>query len=436
MMADDRNQGAADGAHGRGALRITDVRCGAGAVAGNASTDARALVLFVHQSAELYGSDKALLALVETLRDSHFRPVVVVPEPGPLPRALVALGVETHIAEVVKIGRAMYSPAGLLRLPGALRRCRCRLDAIVAGRAVQVVHSNTLAVLGGALWARRRGVPHLWHVHEIVESPAPVARALPLLVRLFADRVVANSRMTAAWLCAAQPALKARCAIVHNGIAAPPPSAPDAASALRARVGAAADALLVTLAGRINGGKGHATLLEAAAILQRMGALRAFHFVIAGGPPPGKDHFLSELQRTIANSPARAHITWLPFVDDVWSLWYGSDIAVVPSTAPESFGLVAVEAMAAGLPVIASAQGGLLEIVDAQTGILIRPGAARELASALLHLARDAALRARLGRAGRLRQRREFSLARHCEKLLAEYLSMTKKRRGIRHAAP
>lgn len=397
--------------------------------------EARSIVLFVHQSAELYGSDKMLLALVEGLRGSSFTPVVALPGPGPLVDALRALGIETHIAEVMKISRALYSPKGLIALPAAARRCLRELDAIVGGRDVRAVHSNTLAVLGGALWSRRRGAPHLWHVHEVIETPKAVARALPLLARCFADRVVANSNMTANWLRAAQPALARRSVVIHNGIAPAPGRPALARENLRARIGAPANALLVTLAGRINGGKGHEVLLAAAEILLREGAIAPFHFVLAGGPPPGKEYLRRELENAIAVSPAGTHFTLFPFIDDIWPLWFGSDIAVVPSTAPESFGLVAVEAMAAGLPVVASAQGGLVEIVrDGETGLLAPPGDAEALARALARLGRDAMLRERLGAAGSRYARDEFSLERHCEKFLSEYTALSTQSREVAYA--
>jgi glycosyltransferase involved in cell wall biosynthesis len=99
-------------------------------------------------------------------------------------------------------------------------------------------------------------------------------------------------------------------------------------------------------------------------------------------------------------------------VADIWPVWRASDIAVVPSTEPEPFGMVAIEAMACGLPVVAAAHGGLLDIVDdGRSGLLFTPRDADALAAALQRLAGDAALRQRLGSAGAQRQAEHFSLA-------------------------
>ena len=93
---------------------------------------------------------------------------------------------------------------------------------------------------------------------------------------------------------------------------------------------------------------------------------------------------------------------------------------MVPSLEPEPFGMVAIEAMACALPVVAAAHGGLLDIVaPQQTGLLFQPRNARALADSLLTLARDAPLRRRLGTAGAQRQRDLFSLQSQVERTRA-----------------
>ena len=89
------------------------------------------------------------------------------------------------------------------------------------------------------------------------------------------------------------------------------------------------------------------------------------------------------------------------------SAWRRCAVGVVPSITPETFGLVALEAMAAGVPVVASRVGGLPDVVaDGETGILVAAGDAAELSAALEALISDVALRQRLGSAGALRAER------------------------------
>jgi glycosyltransferase involved in cell wall biosynthesis len=103
------------------------------------------------------------------------------------------------------------------------------------------------------------------------------------------------------------------------------------------------------------------------------------------------------------------------------SFWNSLNIAVVPSLH-EAFGLVALEAMACGIPVIAAAVGGLKEIVqDGESGLLVPPGDAAALAQALTALLANEPLRRRLGQ-GALRRAELFSLERRSRLLLELFI--------------
>ncbi len=376
-------------------------------------TDSRPLWLVLHGSAEWYGSDKVLLATMAALRDDPaFKPVVVLHEDGPLRAALAAAGLEVHVAGVTKIRRALFTPGGVLQLPGQLAATLRAFDTVAAGRRVGLVYSNTLAVLGGAVWASRRRRPHLWHVHEILLHPALVRRGLPRLAAWASGHVLANSRQTQAWLEREAPALAGRVSTVFNGLGAVPPADAAAAAAVRARLGLRDGEVLATLAGRINAWKGQDLLVEAMARLQAQPGGPPLHVAIVGDVFPGQEALRERLHAQVAAAGLGARVHFLPFVADIWPVWRASDIAVVPSTEPEPFGMVAIEAMACGLPVVAAAHGGLLDIVEPEsTGLLFTPRSAEALAAALARLAGDAALRRRLGAAGALRQASHFSLA-------------------------
>lgn len=384
------------------------------------------IVLFIHQSAEMYGSDKVLLFITRGLRSTgKFDPVVVLPEEGPLYSALLQSGVEVHIGEVAKVSRSVFSPTGVIRLVGKIFTAIRRIESIVGGRDVSVVHSNTLAVLAGAVWALLRRRKHLWHVHEIVLSPKVVSKAFPWLVNRLSNRVMSNSTMTERWLLGEQPTLASKSIVVFNGL--PPVDAPSEAEirAFRESVGAGDDAVVVTLAGRINRWKGQELLLEAASLLKRRGRLASLRFVIVGGAAPGLEELPAQLRAQAEASGVGGCCQFVPFIDDIWPVWFGTDIAVVPSTEPEPFGMVAIEAMAAGVPVIAAGHGGLLDIVEIEkTGLLIPPRDVSALADSIDRLATDRVLRKRLGSAGARRQRGLFSVQNQVDRTAEVYEGM------------
>lgn len=387
------------------------------------------IILFFHQSAELYGSDKVLLNLVVGLKDSCYRPIVLVPCDGPLVAEFARQGIETHIIALTKVSRAVLTLKGLLSLPLSLARSMKAVNRALQGRKVCLVHSNTLAVLSGAIWAKLHGVPHLWHVHEILLSPAIVRKGFPFLLRLLADRVVCISQMTQKWVVDEQPKLLARTSTIWNGIERN--IYPDVVKVAKFKEKLGDEnqrILVVALVGRINHWKGHLLLVEAADLLWHRGYTH-IRYVMVGSVYAQQQHFLDRLKETITASPARANFKLLEFTDSIWDIWDACDVAVVPSTEPEPFGLVAIEAMSAGKPVVAAAHGGLIDIVENEvTGFLVKPREAKALSDAIARLADDAALRDMMGLAGQRRQLALFSLASQVGKMIGLYDAMTKRK--------
>jgi glycosyltransferase involved in cell wall biosynthesis len=290
-------------------------------------------VLFLHQSADLYGSDKVLLAIASRLSSRNFHPIVVVPVDGPLVEQLRHAGVECHIAPLTRLSRSLLSPRGLLAIPGELRSSFKALDHLLHGRTVAVLHSNTLAVLTGALWARRKKIPHIWHVHEIIVHPRFVKTTYGYLLKWFADRIICISKATQDNLVDSQPTLAGRCRLIWNGLTRDANTEPSAVSAYRTGLGLRNGEVLFAMVGRINRWKGQLLLVEAAGILWRRG-VHNFRVVIVGSVVPRQEHFLDALNQAIAASPASAHITVQPFTSNVWVVWDSCDVAVTLPPSP------------------------------------------------------------------------------------------------------
>lgn len=372
-------------------------------------------VLFVHQSAEMYGSDKVLMYLVSGMAAHGLNPIVLLPEEGPLLTELQERGVETLIVPVAKLDRKTLSPKGILRLPWRLYKSIIGINRAVVGRQIDLVYSNTLAVLGAAVWALLMRKPHVWHVHEILLSPTMARKGFPRMVRLLADKVISNSTMTSNWLLTEQPRLKPKTVVIWNGQGPRPAPNTRAAAQVRAQFCIAPDDFVITLVGRISRLKGQTLFIEAADKLRQRGH-KNVHFLIVGSTVAGQESLVEELRYKIAQSNVATHVHILAFTRDVWSVWDASDIAVVPSTEPESFGMVAIEAMASGKPVVVAAHGGVLDIVEHDvSGLLFEPNNAAQFADAMDKLIVSADLRDQLGFAGKKRQAELFSLQRQVD---------------------
>lgn len=367
-------------------------------------------ILFVHQSAELYGSDKVLLSLVAGVDRQLFQPIVLLPNKGPLFDILVEQGIEVYDVPLIKISRATLKPTGLLSLPKAIYASMQAMKNILNDKHIHLVHSNTIAILSGALWAKFNKIPHVWHVHEMILHPKPVKHLFPYLLNMLADVVVCNSQATMNLLVETKPVLASKCRVIWNGMTREEPVDDNKTASVREKLGITVNERLVLLMGRINRWKGQDLLVKAAEILRAQG-IKDVRYLLVGSPPPNQHFFLDNLQNQINQSTIKDSFSILQFQDEIWPIWDACDIAVIPSTEPEPFGMVALEAMAASKPVIAAGHGGLTDIViHGETGLLFCPNSAEELATSLLQLLNNEASRVTMGQAGERRYKDVFNL--------------------------
>jgi glycosyltransferase involved in cell wall biosynthesis len=199
------------------------------------------------------------------------------------------------------------------------------------------------------------------------------------------------------------PCCDDRVIVIHNGIA-PINSGSDPRQMMRATLGAENN-LVGAIVARIDGRKGHATLLKSVRILRDRG-IRLLMLVIGDGSERSNVENLAAKLQLDAQS-----VRFLGARRDVNELLSAVDLFVLPSDA-EGLPLSVLEAMAAGLPIIATRVGGIPELVDdGEQGVLVTPGDSEGLAGAIERVIQDPSLRARLGQSARTRARGEFSLS-------------------------
>jgi glycosyltransferase involved in cell wall biosynthesis len=178
----------------------------------------------------------------------------------------------------------------------------------------------------------------------------------------------------------------------------------------------------VVLIARMIREKGVPEFVEAARLLKGRAK-----FILAGAPDEGNLNALTAAE--LRGWEAEGLVEWLGPVTDIPALLAASHIACQPSSYREGLPKSALEAMAAGKPLVATDIPGCREaVVNSVTGILVPPRDAPSLAAALGRLIDDPALRARLGAAGRVRVEENFSDAIICTKTLAVYESLVPQR--------
>ncbi|MDR7544443.1 MAG: glycosyltransferase family 4 protein [Armatimonadota bacterium] len=315
----------------------------------------------------------------------------------------------------------------LVRDPSPVRDLRALrvLYRLMRDGRFDVVHTHTTkAGLLGRVAARLAGVPvviHTPHGHAFHGYLSPLASgALVALERVLArwtDRIVCLTEAEREDYLSRGVGDPTRLAVVHSGVALERFTGPPRAlSPLREALGIPEGCPVVGCVARLVPVKGVDVLLEAFAGVRSV-VPHARLVVVGDGP----DRAALEAQaRTLHLDGC---VTFAGLRRDVPDLMRLFDVVAVPSRN-EGMGKVAVEAMAAGRPVVASAVSGLRDVVrDGQTGLLVPPGDPRALAAALTRLLADPALRARMGEAGRIRAA-DYAVARMVEALTSLYRNL------------
>lgn len=349
-------------------------------------------VIFLHPSDEAYGADRVLLMMATGLASRGHAITVLLSDdqpPGWLSARLTAAGITVRLGPLAPARRRYLRAAALPEYGRALLTAsRFIRDEARRARA-DVIHVNTSALLVATVVGRPNGAALVWHIHEIVERPSPAAWAFRAAPSMVADRVIAISQAVADHLGPEAPGRGNRVVVIPNGL--------EPLAELPARK-PGGEPVAVFL-GRLNRWKGQAIFLEAAVRLAP--EFPGSRFIIAGDPPPGEEWRAEDLRRRIESAGLGDAVRLAGFVDDSAAFLAGADVAVVPSTWPEPFGLVIIEAMRVGTPVVATRHGGAAEIVHhGRDGYLVEPGEVGEVAAAIRRIFRDPALGRRLGAAG------------------------------------
>ena len=340
-------------------------------------------------SGNLYGGIESMLVTMARHRDEceGLEQEFGLCFEGRVAKELRSTGVRMHVFGDVRLSR-----------PFSVRRARRRLDEVLRNSSFDAVVCHgpwSLAVYGATI--RATGVPVVFWAHDAHSGRHWIER---LAAFKSPALVIANSafsaRAAAVWL----PTVPRR--VIHCPVANTDASIAKRSRAdVRAELDTPLDSTVVMLAGRMEAWKGHSDLLGALATT----ADNARWFCwIAGGPQRVSEfEYAESLVRLASELGISQRVRFCGQRQDVPSLLAAADVYCQQNARPEPFGISFVEAMSSGLPVVSTAIGGALEIVDESCGFLVRPGDRQALAQVLRQLIDDPALRSRLGRSGQSR---------------------------------
>ncbi len=380
----------------------------------------RRRVLYVNTPTYTGGAEVSLLTLMRHLDPERYTPVLVTSGQGQLAEAAGDDGVRTFVQDF---------PWFRKRYPWRYPLSILKLARIIRGEEIALVHSNCdlgLPYIDAA--CRLTGRPFVAHVRDFDRSWYAADKVV-ILNR--AAQVIANSHAIAA-ACAQAGVRAERLRVIYNPIEVPRFAVVDADArrALRRRLNVTDDAWIVGIVGQVRAPKGHEEFLQAA---QQLCAQRSdVVFIVVGASYSNEDRaFQKGLQSQVATLGLAPAFRFVGQQQDVAPWMWAMDILAVPSWR-EPFGRVVVEGLAAGCAVVATAVGGIPEIIaHEQTGLLIPPQDSGRLAQAILRLMDDAELRATLVAQGRLRAR-DFGIEQHLSQMQTLYDEVLAQEKGHR----
>ena len=318
--------------------------------------------------------------------------------------------------------------------PDRLRLVRCfrRIHAFLKQGAFDVVHSHGyFADIMAVPAARMLGIPHMATCHGFIGNDRSLRcyNRMDRLVLRFSSRIIAVSDDIRNELVSC--GIRAnRLRVIRNAVASRNGTGPDSQvrSAVRYELGIPAHDFVIGYLGRLSPEKGLVHLIDACGLLKRAGV--HLKLLLAGEGPQRE-----ELLIRAASEGLEDRIVFSGFRSDTERLLQAMDVFVLPSLT-EGTPMALLEAMAAGLPAVASAVGGVPDVLEQDTnGLLVRPSSAEDIARAVERLCRDGLLRRRLSREARATIRRHYDVRAWTASIESEYDALIDQGRSRRQAA-
>ncbi|ACX51280.1 glycosyl transferase group 1 [Ammonifex degensii KC4] len=369
-------------------------------------------VLHVIGGGEFGGAEKHILTLFRAFDPREVQMEVVCLFPAPFAELAREAGMRVEVLpmaskfdlRVVRRLRQLLTKGGydLLHTHGVRANFLGRLAAWPwPGPVVTTVHSRLA-----------QDYPHWWD------------RKINLLIEKWTssrtDHFIAVSRFLAESL-VQEGIARDKITVVYNGIELPLPSSSSGKS-FRATWGVPPDVPLVATVGRLHPVKGHRYFLEAAAEVRR--ELPEARFAVIGTGPERRE--LEELAYRLGIEDS---VIFTGFLPEVTSCYPEFDLLVLASLM-EGFGLVVLEALALGTPVVATRVGGVPEVVrEGETGLLVPPADAQALARAIIWMLEHRDRAQEMAARGKEMVAREFSSTRMAKDTLEVYRRVLRERR-------
>ncbi|MCK9364724.1 MAG: glycosyltransferase [Syntrophales bacterium] len=338
------------------------------------------------------GLERVLAAIVLSLDKAKYDVQVwCLARGGQIAAELSAQGVPVRILSM----QSYYNPIAILRLACLMKR-----------EKFDLVHTHGyFASTFGRLAAILASIPVIiTHVHSTYYDYSKRNIWIERFLSRWTDRIICISRAVEEFVTLTEGIHQDKTALIYNGVALPGHPA-CGREKMRNSFNIYAEAVVIIIVASLTENKGHGLLMAALAPLtQRFPALRLI--IVGDGPlrePLSKESRRLGIEKAVIFTGIRT---------DISALLNMADIFVLPSQLREGLGVALIEAMAAGLPVIGTAIGGIPELIqENENGLLVPPGSVEALTTSLEKLISDPAARKMMGQKGTQMYQERFTMS-------------------------
>lgn len=328
-------------------------------------------LLIISHSSGHGGAEYSLLDLLKNINKEKFNPIVILPTKGPLEEELKKLNIN-YYCRFIDLWIPFSNVFGVKHLISFCKGLRGRLWSIshlIEQHNIDIIYTNTITPIDGALAAKKHNIPHIWHIREYPIGNNDIKSYLPfphLIVNYLSTNIITNSKNLQGKI--KSQLIKRPISVIYNGVNVDqnnyhlflPPHP------IKKHI--------ITTVCAVTPRKDLKTFVHAAKIL--LESRNDISFLIVGD---GDSQYIQSLKSLASSYSISPHIHFMGQREDALSIMKGSSIVTLTSKQ-EAFGRVIIEAMSVGTPVISTDSGGPAEIIENNIdGILISVGDADAL---------------------------------------------------------
>ena len=375
------------------------------------------------------GGEYLTLYLITHLRRDIFHPVLIYAEDGIIVKEIKKAGIDSvhfplnrNITGIYPREIKLYNPFFILKFAWFMLAGRnlYRLKRILLQHNVHLIYcADNLSKFIGGIAGKMSGVKVVAHCHDDFKEDI-LGKTMRMFYLMLLDRILTVSDRVKKFFTVKEKGFQ-KAITVYNGIDADifnPQNVPDD---LRNELGLKKENIVIGSIGVIEKDKGHRYLVEALARLKAKGLTNIVCVICGTGP------LESDLKEFVYAKCLDSEVWFLGFRDDITRVLKVLDILALMSLTIESFSMAAVEAMSMEVPVIATNVGGLPEVIeDRQTGILVPPGDIDALCKAIEYLVKNPGVRMEMGKKGREKVLRQFTIKENVRKTEEVFLEVIK----------